>query len=261
MCPLAEPTKMRVSETPCKNCAFAVYTDKDGVASQTDCYIGKLDKYRENGLIIEAYDEEKEFCVIKGHCNGFLNKSYLQVKPLDKAAEIVKQKITSRFCIILYVDENTTEHIFDETLISLRGVYYSQLIICVNCNRSFSETQLWMNKHASPRWSTCRVHEVGASFDRAIAIASKQIKDCNYVLFCKAGTKLPTNVFDKVDKALNEKAQRFVLVQNANFNVVFAPLMHYTPCNKEESPPIVEQIHIFATANNEEYLIKSFEEL
>lgn len=58
---MKSPFQDRLTNTSCKNCIFAIYDNN----TQTECSQNRLEKFD----IIEAYDLEKEFYVVKGFCN------------------------------------------------------------------------------------------------------------------------------------------------------------------------------------------------
>ena len=53
-------------ETACKNCLFAIYDGK----TQTSCQLGRIEKFQDLDQVLDAYDDEKEFFVVKGICNA-----------------------------------------------------------------------------------------------------------------------------------------------------------------------------------------------
>ncbi len=92
--------------TACKFCYFAVY-DKN---TQTGCSLGKLDKFRANGHeIIEAYDEEKEFYLIKGFCPFFRTGEWAK----DKVSPVysVMDETKLNYHVIVKYDPQTFEKI------------------------------------------------------------------------------------------------------------------------------------------------------
>lgn len=77
-------------ETACKNCVFAKYEGR----TQIRCTAGKINDYLQNEVeIIEAYDDEKDFYVVKGHCNYFRSdrwlKKYEKVDNFDPIAKAI----------------------------------------------------------------------------------------------------------------------------------------------------------------------------
>lgn len=66
------PLQDQAIQTSCKNCIFAIYSDK----TQEGCSANRLSKYQELNKVIEAYDNEKEFCVIKSFCNMYRHVSW-----------------------------------------------------------------------------------------------------------------------------------------------------------------------------------------
>lgn len=80
--------------TNCKNCIFAEYEQN----TQTDCSFGRIDKFKNNNKITEAYDNEKEFYVINGLCNLNRPNSWNDgVKDKDKAFK--ESSLTYKICI------------------------------------------------------------------------------------------------------------------------------------------------------------------
>lgn len=78
-------------ETACKNCLFAEYEGD----TQTGCAAGRIKKYQDNHMVIEAYDNEKEFFVIKGICNLVRQDSWNDGKAdVSKALEEIKPKFS-----------------------------------------------------------------------------------------------------------------------------------------------------------------------
>lgn len=72
-----------IIDTSCKDCVFAIY-DGD---TQVECFAGRLEKFKKNDVVIDAYDDEKEFYVIRRLCN--LNRTEKQVDEL-------RQELTER---------------------------------------------------------------------------------------------------------------------------------------------------------------------
>lgn len=59
--------------TPCKNCVFATYNQN----TQYGCGLNYLDKYKADNLVLEAYDDEKEFYIINDKkCIGYRENSW-----------------------------------------------------------------------------------------------------------------------------------------------------------------------------------------
>lgn len=82
-------------ETPCKFCTFAQFDGK----SQTGCLANRLDEQD----YFNAYDEEAEFCVIKGLCTTYRPKTWNGGVPdVAKADAEVKFKAT----ILIDYDSN-----------------------------------------------------------------------------------------------------------------------------------------------------------
>ena len=97
--------------TPCKECVFAVYSDK----TQTDCYLGMIEKIKsaKHLEILEAYDEEKEFYIVnKTKCPGF--RKDLKNKSLEEKAQEVKDSLYLKYVLLINVKpEMSLENVKD----------------------------------------------------------------------------------------------------------------------------------------------------
>ena len=52
-------------KTNCRDCTFSIYEGQ----TQTGCEANRIDTFRDQGYLVEAYDEEKEFYLIERLCN------------------------------------------------------------------------------------------------------------------------------------------------------------------------------------------------
>ena len=89
--------RAKIYETPCKECIFATYSEN----TQVGCAADRLKHFD----VVEAYDHDKEFFVVKGACNysrpKFWNKG-------DPSVEIAEIENMPSVCIIfdIYKDES-----------------------------------------------------------------------------------------------------------------------------------------------------------
>jgi len=106
-----DPTK----ETSCKTCVFAIYDGK----TQTGCLDNRIEKFKDE--IIEAYDDEKEFYVIKRICNLFRNNVWN-----DGVADFDLAKTESAVSFDLLIDcSNIDEDYSNKIISSLKSLTYS----------------------------------------------------------------------------------------------------------------------------------------
>jgi len=90
-------------DTRCKSCTFAIYKD----ITQTGCELNKLEMHKINGMeIVEAYDEEKEFYVIKGRICPFFRpdnwRKNIRSLDLKTTEEIIQKENTIKYQILLW---------------------------------------------------------------------------------------------------------------------------------------------------------------
>jgi len=95
-------------QTACKDCLFAVY---DG-NTQTDCSMGRIEKWREKDAVIEAYDNDKEFFVINGVCNTVRQGNW---NGGVADTELVRKEVVPTFEVFIVADHLSKDTV-DEIL-------------------------------------------------------------------------------------------------------------------------------------------------
>lgn len=106
--------------TSCKQCVFAKYDHN----TQIDCHLNFIEKHRENeGSVLEAYDEEKEFFIInKKKCLGYRENSWFDKRQLshlniEEKIQNFKQNNYLRYLIVVdlkYIHQEKFEHLAQE---------------------------------------------------------------------------------------------------------------------------------------------------
>ena len=95
----------QIVRTSCKQCNFAVYENK----TQTECKAGRLNFFRDQGLLTEAYDDDKEFFVIERLCNMYTEQ--------NKTVEQMAQDSAVSFYVILDctdINEDSYQQVLDK---------------------------------------------------------------------------------------------------------------------------------------------------
>jgi hypothetical protein len=94
-------------KTNCKNCQCAVYEGN----TQTGCAFDRIKGFGDN--VVEAYDLEKEFYVIKRFCNYYRSPKWNNGNlDLDK----IKNESAVSFDVVIVCDDLTEEHDVDNLL-------------------------------------------------------------------------------------------------------------------------------------------------
>ncbi len=84
----------QVVKTNCKNCAFSIYEGD----TQTDCLANRIEKFKKQGCVVEAYDDDKEFYVVDRLCNLFRDT---KPKNVDQELAKAKKDVQLTFDVIL----------------------------------------------------------------------------------------------------------------------------------------------------------------
>lgn len=209
------------THTACKGCVFGIYYGE----TQTDCRLGKIDKFRENGNdIIEVFDEEKEFYVIDGRkCQFYRNSDWLfNIGYEDDEMEILKEETTIGVDIVLLVEEKQT---FDDIKTSLLSIEKSTIkpesIIIVLQNITYPNSIIDHN------WIKTNIT---IPYIVEYAIPTKTIEECInlgakkssiYYLCIMAGRHLTNNFLEEVNEAINDKMWPILYIEGIYYHQMF----------------------------------------
>jgi hypothetical protein len=101
--------------TNCKDCIFAIYDGK----TQVGCKALRIDAFKNKDKILEAFDEDREFYVVKGFCNLYrdskwnngvanVEKALIEIAPtFDIYIDCNKINSESHVGIIKFIKENS----------------------------------------------------------------------------------------------------------------------------------------------------------
>lgn len=204
--------------TSCKNCIFAQYEDK----TQTSCYLGMIDRARSaNVEIIEAYDEEKEFYVLKDAlCPFSKTEEWKKAKKLDKSsldklADIIKNESVVTCDLYIYISNESRLADLSNTLLSIKkmSILPKSLIFIVNSKRiGLSSVNLKLRQVQDlPNYKIQLITEDKATKSRSIDIVVNSCKSMYYAYY-DSGNRVDSDLI----KNLNDRIQNFEKVMYVN---------------------------------------------
>jgi len=205
-------------QTSCKDCLFAIYEGK----TQTGCAANRIETFREQGYLVEAYDNDSEFYAVECLCNMFRPPKWNEGEAdLEKAYEQIKSKF---FLMIMLdgIDNNKKE----ATLESLRSVDYDAdcLYICLSQPLEATPEQRLIGTNMF----TQIFEELNINCEVLINVqermreydAFKKAGGATHYARVDVGTRFPPDLFKKIDKTLNTDLQRAICFQSGDIKVV-----------------------------------------
>lgn len=256
-------------DQPCKNCVFAVYEED----TQTSCKHDRIRLFEEIGAeIIEAYDNDKEFFVIKNRkCNLYREPAWGKQYPKRKWKEQARKEIVFPFDLIIEMRSGQNTHDLAMTLGSINEDIPPRTVIVVLAY-GFDEKEvpniLASMKSLGFPWKLDRITDPDVN---TLDVAFKNVKQTYYGVF-QAGYTIPHNFFTIINEFMNEKMGRFSCLepdQNSN-GLVVQTLVHrdlggncplYAENGELKEVPILEKVKRLAELNNSPHMVKKFEDL
>ena len=198
-----DPTK----QTSCRNCLFAIYDGK----TQTGCEANRIEKF--GSLVVEAYDDLKEFYVINRLCNLY--------RPLYwnngiKDVVTAKKETCLTFDLLIECD-GIDEEYYDIIKCELNNINYTSKMYKVVLFHSYENTkeqkQLISNIYKDFPDITISMY-----FNRIEYICAFMSKTKNsfHMILNKNNIKDCGIFVNKVNEFINEDLKRFVICKDSN---------------------------------------------
>ena len=215
--------KPRHLQTNCKTCVFATY---DG-GTQVACEAGRVEKYEKQGLLIEAYDNDKEFYVIDTLCN-FLRPPHWNDGKAD--LDLAYSEVAPTHTIIIFLDGVTNES-KEEILQNICDIDYDRakirVLLSQDGNASKRQKQIAMELFTEFK---CKEGFAGVAikvnlddkFRDYDLFRSSQTSYCTRV---RIGTSIPKHLFSEIHDTLNKKLTRAVVFDKSGIKTISHPLV------------------------------------
>jgi|TARA_A100001518_G_C1219078_1_gene62599 hypothetical protein len=214
-------------QTSCKGCAFAIYEGN----TQTGCKFGRTEKFLERGELFEAYDEEKEFFVVKRLCN--------LARPTEHStedSEVAKARDSIKPSIFISVElDDATEGDFNNFFNTMKNIDYPNDKLSIVLSQPFEATK---EQRKLGTKLLCDIKNLGikaqvvfniASSMREYDVFKKCEKNFSYYSFLSIKSTLHEGMLPYIDKVLNEDMDKVVFfrLNEIGFISSYAFLMNY----------------------------------
>ncbi len=207
--------------TSCQDCLFADGTcSRDNIFTQTGCDLGRVDKYRQLGCLVEAENENGEFYIIQGRaCNAFRHKNSEWAKAhckeaVSKVVEEIRPKVGY---VILVAKDSSAEDLTRTALAALAQCPPPSSIVAVHGEGVESHAKLNAALFSAlgnkVTWRMVCLMEAAPSRGRLIDRAVAEMPDATWYGVFVAGADVPAGLASRLDESLNEKLEQFVAVK------------------------------------------------
>lgn len=212
--------------TTCRDCIFAKYEGK----TQVGCsFNGQLDKFREAGNVVEAFDHELEFSVVnKRCCPAHRTADWARDIEIPKGftiTQVVRNQIAARIDYLIVVNEQTTEPQLEDSLRSIMRQSHKphSILLAANQNKwKRSKFLSIMDKLVGTdvNWrvtSLLRRQPDDAFFPDSEAV-DETFPRCTGHMYVRivAGTKLPKDMGKQIDTFVTDDLQQFSVMEGTD---------------------------------------------
>lgn len=201
----------RFKQTSCKECVFAIYSEK----TQTSCAADRISKLKP--YVIEAYDDEKEFFVIDRICNLYRPSGWNNnVLDIQKA----KDESSITFDVLINCDNITNEYV-DKIKDELKNIKYPKKKINTFLFQSSesSRDEKHMAFQLYQELEACTISLYMNKTEYIYSILQKS-KNTFHILLDKNNIGGISNFLIKTNSAIVDELNRFILCKSENKTLI-----------------------------------------
>lgn len=208
---------------PCKNCFYAIYDDK----TQVGCQFNRIDTFKNQDRVIEAYDEDKEFYVVKDGCNSYNEWKYI-------APEEAKQYIKLPYELII---SSNDINLIKQSLQYSVNIEPKKIRIMYSGPEQLEERKYIIQNYKCLFTQLLEKYEL----ERLAFEGVKQVSSLFFVCL-NDGELLDSNFIDKCESIYNEELKIFDVIEGKNRLVRKSIAIYDLEAYKKEFPEKI--IHV-----------------
>lgn len=250
-----------LNDTPCKDCCFAIYED----ITQVGCSRNRIEKYKNAGNeIIEAYDEDKEFYVIKGRlCPYYRNRDWLnRIGDNPTSLEMMLSVETAATIhLIIFLRDKSIEEL-DKTIksIDVENSSVKPIQVTVVRPRSSKLKVQELKDYLNSIQVIWRIENLIVDMDdtKTIHMIQKTLTS-QYYCTCNSGFEFEDRYFEKMNNAVLEDLLQFGMIESSkdsNEGIIIPIHVHqYWYFNGDTQKSIPENIREYQCQNPKEKIV------
>jgi len=200
------------NNTPCKDCVFAKYEED----TQTDCRLDLISKFKDQDVeIMEVYDEDKEFYVIKNRiCHFFRPQKWKKDYSLEEQLKAVRLETKIPFSAIVFVEND-----YKGLLKTLASIYkqtfkISHITVVRSKNSLIIPSDITNVLKKRPiQWRVENLRLDPITNWQAFHLVQKFCRFPYHAVF-QSGYKIEKTFFENMNKAIIEDMKQFALIQD-----------------------------------------------
>jgi hypothetical protein len=224
-----------LTKTSCKLCAFAVYEDK----TQTGCAANRINIFQEKDKVMEAYDDELEFYVVKDFCNYYRSNSTKEV-----TIESVKKEVSPTFTLLVNCTNITLEQSNNLNKLLDSITYYKDKIeIYFYYSHLQSKDCRSMALGLVAKYQPIFKTSVSVCLDESFWLQEQLLKKTYGTYFCVIDSesnfdKINMDVLNVLNEKINDKLEKVLVAQTGNLYIMSSYLykVHSYVTNYSETP-------------------------
>jgi len=227
------------NETPCKLCKFAIWSD----ITQIGCEANRLEIFRKAGIkILEAYDDEKAFYVVKNTCVMRRGLNF------QGSVEDAREQLNLNYCAIVIANDSLKETI--DTITSIMEQRRKPSFIVViqpfdTGNQAAIRPLTNTLDKTGVRWKLENIINPDIkTIDRYIAHIQVRIKE-NFLAIFNAGYIVDTNLIYNIETAMVDRQEAVGVVlpdEDGNGYVVPMLVWKYYYLTGDQQKSVIENI-------------------
>ena len=206
-------------KTNCRDCTFSIYEGQ----TQTGCEANRIDTFRDQGYLVEAYDEEKEFYLIERLCN-------LSTHDENANLEDSRNKVSLSFDLFMQCSDIKLDMDLQKTVDQFA---YDKLNILLM--HDYEEASKQQRIKIFELYKLLPNSTISSYFDYDFTLHEKVSKSNSaFHAIVDSNQDVPPDTFSKIDSFINDKLEKATTCKINNITFV-SNLAYKMYCMKNDS--------------------------
>ena len=201
--------------TSCKECVFAMYVGD----TQMDCSLGRLERFGKSGaVVIESYDDDKEFFVIERFCNTYRPEDWEpKYKKLTKEDSALRESQATFDFVVIY-DGHSGLKSLEKTFFDIRqqSILPKKVIVVEKGGEDKMGVIGVLEKFFSDVAISYRyVVYMDDEYDGSLDFIDESFKQVNSMYYCVINSEqeIIPNIIERINTVINKEMKPFSAVK------------------------------------------------
>jgi hypothetical protein len=198
-------------ETTCEKCSFAIWKNEQ----QTGCNAGRLEKFKQLGVVVDKKTSLQPYYKINRFCNMFRSE--------DQSVEDARKQISLKFGIVIFDEDEKFSNVAIE---SCKNLDYDntkfKIVLASNQNKRFGRLFSTIHEFKSLNINSELVLSLNNENPKQVIEKDvfQKVFGCTHIIKVKTSDKINKSFLKRIDESINDDLETILVHEMNNLTCV-----------------------------------------